>query len=298
MITGANSGIGLATAKLLARQGATVILACRDPHAMRDAADQVMVAAGDASRVDQVVLDLAELSSVDATAATIGGRYPRLDILVNNAGVMAPKRQRLTRDGFEEQMGVNHLGHFALTGRLLPLLVAGEGARIVTLSSKTHAAVMDVEADIPVPRRYRPWAAYGASKLANLLFAFELHRRLVAAGHAAVSVACHPGFTSTRLTREMASSRVGVALLALVQRLLTQPAADGALPAVCAAAHPAITGGEYLGPVRLAHTRGPAGLDRPRQVAADRELAARLWERSEALTGVVYRFVQRLQPSD
>jgi NAD(P)-dependent dehydrogenase (short-subunit alcohol dehydrogenase family) len=289
VVTGSTSGIGFETARMLASRGARVVLACRDPEAMHAVADQIRAQVGTAE-IGEVVLDLADLRSVSAAADRVCGQYACVDLLINNAGVMALRQQRLTVDGFETQLAVNHLGHFALTGRLLPRLAASTGARVVTVSSKVHPQGQIRVEDLPVPQRYDPWRAYAASKLANVLFANELNRRLRAAGLRVISLACHPGFASTHLSREMVSTRFGKAAIEVLKRLTTQPAARGALPTLCAATAPFIQGGEYIGPTRMARTRGPAGLDRAKGDASNGDLAQRLWTRSEQLTNVRYAF--------
>ncbi|GAA4263434.1 oxidoreductase [Dactylosporangium darangshiense] len=289
VVTGSTSGIGFETAKMLASRGARVVLACRDPEAMHAAADRIRTQV-ETAEVVEVVLDLADLSSVSAAADRVCGQFACVDLLINNAGVMALRQQRLTADGFEMQLAVNHLGHFAFTGLLLVRLAASRAARVVTVSSKVHPRGRIGIEDLPVPPRYDPWAAYAASKLANVLFASELNRRLSAAGLRVISLACHPGFSSTNLSRELVSSRIGTTLLGMLKKITTQPAARGALPTLCAATAPDMQGGEYIGPTRMGHTRGPAGLDRMKGDSSDRDLARGLWSRSEELTNVRYTF--------
>jgi NAD(P)-dependent dehydrogenase (short-subunit alcohol dehydrogenase family) len=287
VVTGANSGIGFAAAVELARHGAAVTLAARDPDRGAAALDRLRaeVPAADATLAR---LDLANLASVRAFAT--GYEPAGLDLLVNNAGVMAvPLRH--TPDGFESQFGTNHLGHFALTGLLLPRLLARPGARVVTVTSGYHKVGRIDFADLDARRRYRKWPAYAQSKLANLLFAFELQRRADAAGVDLRSTAAHPGYASTNLQTagpRLAGSRITEAGAELLNRLIGQPADAGALPTLRAATEPAVRGGEVFGPDGPFELRGA-----PKQVpvskrARDRALAERLWTVSEEKTGVRY----------
>ncbi|WP_416903530.1 oxidoreductase [Micromonospora echinospora] len=285
VITGATSGIGYETALALAAQGITVILACRHPGRMRAAAESIR-SRHPTANIDEVPLDLGSLASVRAAAEQINARHQHLDILINNAGIMNTPRWS-TLDGFEMQFGVNHLGHYALTTLLLDSLLAAPQARIVTVSSMAHRwAPTDIE-QWPNPHDYRPARAYAASKLANLLFAMELHRRLQHAGHPAMSLACHPGWSSTKLPylALRASGRyTAVVALRILAALVTQSAAKGALPTLHAATSPDIDSGSYFGPTRLGHTRGPAGAEQPSTAAMDPTLGRRLWSLSEELT--------------
>jgi len=287
LVTGANSGLGLEAAKLLAAKGARVILAVRDPAKGEGAAMAIrrMALAADLAVLK---LDLAQLASVRAAAAKVLRTCNRLDILMNNAGVMAIPR-RTTADGFETQLGVNHLGHFALTGLLLPLLLRTPDARVVTVSSSVHVFGRINFDDLHGERRYRPWLAYAQSKLANLLFAYALQRRLAAAGRPVISVAAHPGYAATNLQRvgpEMSGSRLGAWLMAVSNRLLAQSAEMGALPQVYAAVSPDVRGGDYIGPGRLLGQRGFPKKVRSSARSYDVATADRLWTLSEQLTGV------------
>ena len=287
VVTGANSGIGFGAAVELAQHGAAVTLAARDPGRGADALARLKseVPAADAGLGR---LDLADLSSVRAFAA--GYAPDGLDLLVNNAGVMAvPLRH--TPDGFESQFGTNHLGHFALTGLLLPKLLARPGARVVTVTSPYHKIGRIDFADLDARGRYRKWPAYAQSKLANLLFTFELQRRADAAGVELLALSAHPGYAATNLQTagpRLAGNKVMERASEVVSRVVGQSARDGALPTLRAATDPAVRGGEVFGPDGLLELRGA-----PKQVAVsrrarDRGVAERLWEASEEKTGVRY----------
>lgn len=285
LITGANSGLGFEAARLLAAKGARVILAVRDATKGERAAGEIR---RDVSTADLAVLplDLASLASIRGAADTVLRSEERLDMLINNAGVMAIPR-RTTADGFEMQFGVNHLGHFALTNLLLPLLLRTPAARVVTVSSGAHVFGQINFDDLHGERRYHPWAAYAQSKLANLLFAYELQRRLAAAGRQAISVAAHPGYAATNLQRvgpEMRGSRLGMWLMTASNRLLAQSAAMGALPEVYAATSPDVQGGNYIGPDGPLGQRGFPKKVRSSARSYDLDVAARLWAVSEELT--------------
>jgi NAD(P)-dependent dehydrogenase (short-subunit alcohol dehydrogenase family) len=290
VVTGGNSGIGYEAARVLARKGAHVVLACRDPGKAQAAVGAMKRAAPSAVSVEALPLDLADLASVRAFAAAYRTRHATLDVLCNNAGVMALPHRK-TADGFEMQIGTNHLGHFALTGLLLEPLLATGGARVVTVSSGAHRMGTIHFDDLNWERGYRRWGAYGQSKLANLLFMYELERRLAAAGGRVISVACHPGYAATNL--QAAGPRMdGASLLEWVaelgNRILAQSAPMGALPTLYAATSPAVRGGDYVGPDGFGEFAG-----HPKKVGAsararDSEAAARLWALSEQLTGVRY----------
>jgi len=277
IVTGANSGLGAATARTLAHSGARVVLACRDV-AKGEAAAASMIGA-----VEVRQLDLASLDGVRAFAA---GVEEPVDVLVNNAGVMAPPRGE-TADGFELQLGTNHLGHFALTGLLLDRV----RDRVVTLSSNAHRIGRIRFDDLQSERRYGAWTAYGQSKLANLLFALELQRRLDAAGSPLRSVAAHPGYAATNLQLAgpaLAHSRLGAAAMRIGNRLFAQSAQDGARPVLYAATVRDLAGGSYVGPGGPGELRGAPKLVQPRPNARDADVAARLWAVSERLTGVAF----------
>jgi NAD(P)-dependent dehydrogenase (short-subunit alcohol dehydrogenase family) len=283
IVTGANTGLGFETARALAAHGATVVLAVRDVEKGEKAAARI---AGD---VKVQALDLTSLESVRDASAELHAKHASIDLLINNAGVMIPPKQT-TRDGFELQFGTNHLGHFALTGLLLDLLLPVPGSRVVTVSSIAHRTGAAIHFDdLQWDRSYDRGAAYAQSKLANLLFTYELQRRLAPQG-TTVSVAAHPGIASTELIRDVpAAVRV---IAPVIAPLLTQSAAAGALPSLRAATDPAVLGGQYYGPGGRGERRG-----NPRVVASspqsyDRALQQRLWSVSEDLTGVKFPEVQ------
>src|SRR4051794_14709357 len=283
IVTGANSGLGLATARELARAGARVTLAVRDTAKGERAAEEIRAAAPGAD-VEVAALDLA---SLDAVKAFVGTRADQpLDLLVNNAGLMAPPR-RETADGFEVQLGTNHLGHFALTGLLLGAMEGREGARVVTLSSGAHHfGKIDFD-DLQREKRYFRWTAYGQSKLANLLFALELDRRLRASGSTVASMAAHPGYAATNL-QTAAPPLVDRLVMIPLNAVVAQSADMGALPTLYAATKPDLPGGTFVGPDGFAEQRGHPTVTKPSDRARDEATARRLWEVSEDLTGVRY----------
>lgn len=282
LITGANSGIGLAAAKILAARGARVVMACRNAAKAEAAAAEVRL--GATAAVDVVALDLERLESIDACASAFVSGETKLDFLVNNAGLMATD-YALTDDGFEMQLGVNHLGHFALTAKLWPLLTATPDARVVSVSSVGHrlGGRMQMNDLFFESRGYNRWVPYFHSKLANLLFTLELHRRATSAGSPVAALAAHPGGTHTNLGSE------GKGLTNIVTRLgmqLMQPARMGALPVVRAAVDPGATSGEFYGPRFV--IRGHPRKETPSRNARNADAARELWERSEALTGTTF----------
>ncbi|MGH8505703.1 MAG: oxidoreductase [Stenotrophobium sp.] len=281
VVTGANRGLGLEISCGLAGAGATVVMACRDAARARDAAQAVRQRIADA-RIETMSLDLADLDSIRAFAPAFEQKFPRLDLLCNNASaIMVPKQQ--TRQGFEMHIGVNHLGSFALTGTLLPRLRASAGARIVNTASIAHGLNqgLDLE-DLHFARTpYKEMEAYGRSKLATLLFTFELDRRLRALGIGVRAAAAHPGYAST-------NPDLGGFFMRLSTRLFAQSATMGALPALYAATAPDVQGGEYFGPGGFKQLRGTPARVECRADARDPALAARLWTLSEQLTGVHY----------
>lgn len=280
IVTGANTGIGFETARVLAQKGAHVTLACRNPEKGQAALKRIREELGEAAAsLEQ--LDLADLESVAAFAQRYNRRYRRLDLLILNAGVMVPPHSK-TSQGFELQFGVNHLGHFALTGALLPLVTSTEGSRVVVLSSTAAAGgSMDFE-DLQFEKRgYAPWRAYGQSKLANQLFARELQRRLRAVSSSTLVTAAHPGWTATDLQRT--SPVVG-----FLNHFFAMQPSQGALPTLRAATDPEAAGGEYYGPNCLFHLRGyPKRVDMVKKAGIQKD-AIRLWELSEELSGVRY----------
>jgi NAD(P)-dependent dehydrogenase (short-subunit alcohol dehydrogenase family) len=293
LVTGGNSGLGYQTVLQLARRGARVLLAARD-HARGAAALERLAAAGvPAGHAELVQLDLADLTSVERFAAGFLAGGQGLDLLVNNAGVMAIPHRETTAQGYERQFGTNHLGHFALTGRLLPTLVQQPGSRVVTVSSNMHKRASRIDFDdLQAERAYQPWHAYEQSKLANAMFVLELDRRLRAAGLDIVSAGAHPGFAATNLQVTGPQSG-GAGLMArgmgLATRLFAQPARDGALPVLYAATAPSVHGGEYFGPAGLGEMRGHhPKLVQFSRAAHDEAAAARLWAVSEELTGVTF----------
>ncbi|WP_405780969.1 oxidoreductase [Streptomyces sp. NBC_00859] len=286
VVTGANSGIGLVTARELARRGARVVLACRSETRGKEAEAVIRRDVPDAD-TEFVPLDLADLSSVRAFASAF--RAERLDLLINNAGVMALP-QGTTADGFETQFGVNHLGHFALTGLLLPKLLDTPGARVVSVSSGLHAiANIDIN-DLNSERNYRRWIAYGRSKTANLLFVHELARRIAAAGSGLVAAASHPGYASTNLQTagvRMEGRKGAERLVELGNRVFAQPAEAGALPSLYAATAPDVRPDSFTGPRFLGWRGEPGPSGRTKWTTND--LAGELlWTASEQLTGVTY----------
>jgi len=287
LITGANSGLGLHCAQLLVARGATVLMACRNPE--RGEAAVEVAQAGD-GRAELVVLDLTDLASVRQAAQQARERTgDRLDVLINNAGVMATPLRR-TADGFEWQLAANHLGHAALTWLLMPALRGTPGTRVVSVSSLMHErGGLDLD-DLNFERRgYHPWAAYSQSKLANLLFAFELDRRARAAGLDLVSVAAHPGYSHTQLTANMVRSRGRERIAGIFGQLgalFAQPAQAGALPQLYAATAPGVTGGAYYGPSGFRELRGHPRLVHASRQANDPENAERLWQLTADLTKV------------
>jgi len=289
VVTGAGSGLGLATARELARAGASVVIASRDTAKLEQAAEVIRAAAGRGTHVDQAQLDLADLESVRAFAATLASERERLHLLVDNAGVMAPPR-RLTKDGFESQLGTNHLGHFALTGLLLELLLAAPEPRVVTVSSLVHRIGTIRFDDLQWERGYNNWRAYGQSKLANLMFCFELQRRATEAGTQLRSLAAHPGYAATNLQFAGPSRFYERGIMAIGNKLFAQSAEMGALPTLYAATAPGLPGGSFIGPDGFMEQRGHPRIVTAAGRAYDQDAWRRLWEASEELTGVHYRW--------
>ena len=283
VITGANTGIGLEAAAVLAGKGAQVVMAVRDLDKGRDAASRI-TDANPRAHITMQRLDLSSLTSVRATAAEIKAAYPRIDLLINNAGVMFTP-EGVTPDGIEFQFGTNHLGHFALTGLLLDGILQVDGSRVVTISSLGHR--MRASTDFgDVQRPYDRVAAYGRSKLANLLFTYELQRRLAAHDAGTIAVAAHPGNSRTELFRNSPGwIRVTSKFLAA---LVSQTPKMGALPTLRAATDPSVRGGQYFGPGGLAEQRGYPEVVHSSGPSHDEGLQLKLWKVSEELAGVTY----------
>jgi NAD(P)-dependent dehydrogenase (short-subunit alcohol dehydrogenase family) len=288
VITGGNSGIGFEAARVLSNRGGVLVLACRDRNKMAAAAVELKAATPGAT-VHEVVVDLSSLASIEQGAAEVTKVAPRIDGLINNAGVMALP-ERTTTDGFEMQFGTNHLGHFAFTGRVLPSVLAA-GGRVVTVSSLLHRkGTIDFDA-IPKPKIYNEDKQYSMSKLANVLFSYELHRRFQAANSKAIAVACHPGYSSTNLQAvgaAMKGSKVLGWLMAMSNAIVAQPATMGMLGTLYAATGTDVVGGEYIGPTGMNHLRGHPKKIRSNDESYDTAIAARLWQLSEQLTSVRY----------
>ncbi|HST56113.1 MAG TPA: oxidoreductase [Solirubrobacteraceae bacterium] len=289
VVTGANSGLGLVDARELARAGAHVVLACRNTAKGEQALAEIR-AAVPAAQLELQALDLSDLVSVRAFAERFAAAHERLDLLVNNAGIMAVPKQ-LTKDGFESQLGTNHLGHFALTGLLLDRLrAAPQGARVVSVSSVAHRTGRISFENLNGERRYQRWLAYGQSKLANLVFCFELDRRASAAGLELTSVAAHPGYAATNLQTAGKNTLLDRIYAPIGNALIAQSADMGALPTLYAATVPGLPGGSYYGPDGLFEGRGHPKRVQARSAAYDEQSGRRLWEISEQLTGVSYSF--------
>jgi len=281
VVTGANSGLGLHTATGLARKGAHVVLAVRDTAKGEQAARSV--AAGSSGPDPEVrALDLSSLESVQAFAADLG--HERVDLLINNAGIMMTPARK-TADGFELQLGTNHLGHFALTGLLLDRVRAAYAGRIVTLSSIEHKGGHLEFDDLQLERNYSPRRAYQQSKLANATFGLELDRRLRAVGVPAISVLAHPGYSATNL-QSTGPTGLMKHLMSVTNRVLAQSAEQGALPTLYAATDPDVRGGDYYGPDGFMEARGKPTKVGVTPAGRDPEVGRRLWEVSEELTGV------------
>ncbi len=288
IVTGANSGIGEIAARELARNGAHVVMACRTASKGEAAMARIREAVGPDAKLELGSLDLADLDSVSSFCEALP--HERIDLLVNNAGVMALPLTR-TKQGFEMQLGTNHLGHFALTGRLFERIEAADAPRIVTVSSQAHRMGKMRWDDLQWEKSYQKWLAYGQSKLANLLFAFEADRRLQARGSEVASVACHPGYSNTHLQTagaEMEGSALKKWGMSLANTVLAQSPEMGALPTLYAATHPDVVSGDYIGPRGLGEWTGyPTKVGSNRR-SRDEESGRRLWEASQQLTGVSF----------
>ena len=279
LVTGANSGIGFEAAKALAAAGATVVVACRSPERGKRAIDAILTEVPNAA-LELKALDLADLASVRAFADAFVEHHDRLDLLINNAGVMMPKERLETADGFELQFGTNHLGHFALTMRLLPLITETEGSRIVNVaSSAQNFGKLDLDDLQWTSRSFNRMQSYGASKIANMLFTLELDKRLRAAGRSTMAVSCHPGWTATNLQQTSPLARWLNPIFAM------QPW-QGALPTLFAAVAAEAESGAYYGPDGLGTMRGYPTRNKPAQASSDAKSAAALWKLSEQLVGL------------
>lgn len=294
MVTGANSGLGFYVSKNLAARGARVIMGCRSLQKGQAAANLIRK---DNPGVEVIVmgLDLADLASVRSFSETLAKQIGGLDLLINNAGVMAlPYRK--TVDGFEMQFGTNHLGHFALTGLLLPRLLEAQAGRVVTVSSAVHTIGKISFADLNSESSYSKWRAYAQSKLANLLFAYELQRRLEAGGFKLISLAAHPGYAATNLQLagpRMTNNSLMIYGVRVGNRLVAQPAEMGALPVLFAATSPDVQGCDYVGPRGLFGSRGYPVKVYSTKTSYDVKTAERLWAISEEMTGVKYEVLDR-----
>ena len=287
IVTGANSGLGEVTARELARAGARVVLACRNLQ-KGEGARRAIETAVPGAQLELEELDVASLDSVRAFAERYRGAHERLDLLINNAGVMATPRRR-TADGFELQFGTNHLGHFALTGLLIGTMEGRDDARVITLSSSPAYRLGRIAFDnLGGERRYFRWSAYTQSKLANLLFMLELDRRLRAAGSTTKSLGAHPGYAATNL-QSAGPPLVDRLVMHVLNRVIAQSADMGALSTLYAATQPGLDGGTFVGPDGFLEQRGHPKRVWPNRAAQDENVAGRLWEVSEQMTGV--RFV-------
>ncbi|MFK7931004.1 MAG: oxidoreductase [Myxococcota bacterium] len=291
IVTGANSGLGLETTRVLAGKGATVIMACRS-LGKAEAAQADVLASHPSAKLEVRSLDLADLSSIRGFAEAIKLDHPKVQLLINNAGIMAIPRSQ-TVDGFEMQLGTNHFGHFALTGLLLQHLAESGPARIVTVSSAAHKMGRMHFDDLQLSQSYGEWKSYGQSKLANLLFAFELDRRLRGADLGVTSLAAHPGYSNTNLQSvgpKVSGNKLMGAIMRLGNQVMAQGADQGALPSLRAAIDPKAEGGQYYGPSGILEVAGPPVVVKANEHARDAADANRLWEISEELTGVRYTF--------
>lgn len=279
VITGANSGIGYADATILSQKGCRLILACRNLEKASAAANSIRSAVPTA-QIDLKELDLSNLSSVHKFAEDCSNEYTSIDLLINNAGVMIPPKT-LTKDGFELQFGTNHLGHFLLTGLLLPLLNKAASPRVVTVSSVAHKIGKIDFDNLNAERRYSRWGAYAQSKLANIIFAIELQRRLEKNGSRVLSLGAHPGGTKTELGRNRFYANI-------VMWLFCGTPEEGAMPSIRAATDPNAKGGEYYGPANFLSFRGPPVKEKLIRRVQDKAVAEKLWLESERLTGAKY----------
>jgi len=289
LITGANSGLGLESTRALAAKGAHVIMACRNADKAQSAVADIRAATPSAS-LEVMTLDLSSLASVRAFAGAVLAKHERIDVLLNNAGIMAIPYAK-TADGFEMQFGTNHLGHFALTGLLFERLLASPGARVVNVASQAHKMGEMRWDDLAWEQGYSKWWAYGMSKLANLLFTYELARRVSKAGLSLMSTAAHPGYAATNLQyagADISGSKWMGKITRAVNPMLGQPAHMGALPQLYAACAPDVQAGDYIGPDGLFASRGYPEKGTSNARSHDEEAAKKLWEVSERLTSVTF----------
>ncbi|MGE2719536.1 SDR family NAD(P)-dependent oxidoreductase [Mycolicibacterium celeriflavum] len=283
IVTGANSGLGYDTAAALADKGAQVVLAVRNLDKGNEAVDRIKKSTPNAV-VNVTQLDLSSLDSVRRAADELRAAHPRIDLLINNAGVMYLPNRETTKDGFEMQFGTNHLGHFALTGLLLDNLLTAEGSRVVTVSSVGHRILARIRFEDPhFETGYNRVRAYGQSKLANLMFTYELQRRLSAKGAPTIAAAAHPGFSDTELMRY-----IPVYVPDIAWKIFTQPADKGSLPTLRAATAPDVQGGQYYGPDGIGEVRGNPKLVASSAQSHDEDIQRRLWTMSEELTGITF----------
>ncbi|MDG2049583.1 MAG: oxidoreductase [Myxococcota bacterium] len=298
VITGANSGIGFEAARLCAARGARVVLACRNEQKAQAALDQILDSTPSA-RAEFIPLNLASLASIHQCADRLNDRLGRIDLLFNNAGVMALP-QTLTEDGFEMQIGTNHFGHFALTGRVLNAILIAPAGRIINVTSNAHKMGQINWEDIHGSSHYRPWPAYAQSKLANLLFTYALQRRLASTQQSAIAVAAHPGYSATNLpfvTAQMNQSPFQEALVKLGNWLIAQDATQGALPMLRAATAPNSQGGEYWGPRGAFEMTGAPVEVTSASRSHSRADQDRLWQMSVEQTGVDFSVLSLPTPS-
>jgi len=291
LITGANSGLGFKSTEVLASKGAEVIMAVRNTEKGEDAKRRILDKYSDA-KLDLMKLDLSSLKSIKEFADNFSKKYDSLNVLLNNAGVMQPP-YRKTEDGFELQFGVNHLGHFALTAYLLPILQKTEGSRVISQSSIAHLSGSINFDDINSEKKYGRTSAYGQSKIANLYFAYELNRQLQKTGSSVISLAVHPGYTSTELQQNgptVGGKSFLSRLYTVTNKIMGQKVEKGVLPMLYAATMEDVHGGDYIGPKGLKGARGYAQRVKSNKRSYDEDIARRLWELSEEMTGVTYKF--------
>ena len=282
IVTGSNVGIGFEAAKELAKKNATVVMACRNLEKGDEAAAKTILSTNSSLKLEVMKLDLSSLKSVKDFADEFTKKYDRLDLLINNAGVMMPPYSK-TEDGFELQFGTNHLGHFALTGHLLPMILKTDGSRIVNVSSMAHNWGEIYFDDLNFEKKYNKRRAYGQSKIANLYFTYELQRKFAAIGSTSISTAAHPGWTATELQRHNK-------LFEFFNPFFAQKPMMGALPTLRAAVDPEAKGGDYYGPKGFKEIWGYPIKVKSNEISHDKNIASRLWEVSEELTGVKFSF--------